>query len=186
MPKPVITPDLKHKDWLINITIKRLQKIDTNIRFSIFNPVPEKKVLIIDNVSEESLGKLPFLTNTDTNNNYGYIENFQVYLKDDVPNIPVSIPGLYLNMFDAWTQADLEAFEKGSPTFIPFNTPFLNPYNGSSISVPEYVDIITRILPWATKTLGRVKIFKIYFNPDDCTNCSGLCINNECDGIEWP
>jgi hypothetical protein len=32
--------------------------------------------------------------------------------------------------------------------------------------VPEYVDLITAIIPWAPKTLGKVKIFSIVLNPD--------------------
>ena len=159
-------PDLKHRDWLINVTIKQIQKVDTNVRIRVSNPVPEKKVVIIDNISEDTLGKLFFLTNTDQNNNYGYLENFRVYLADDVTHQPINVPGLYSNAFEGWKQADAETFGAGEKYMFPFRNPFTNPYTGSPISVPEFVDIQTNMLPWGTKTYGKAKLFKIVFNPD--------------------
>ena len=167
-------PDLQHRDWLINVTLKQLQKVDPNIRFKISNPDPEKKVLIIDNVSEESLAKLFFQTNTAQNNNYGYIDVFSVYLQNDVTHGHISVPGLFKNVVEAWHQADAEAFGVGDKYMLPFYNPFTNPYTGLPISIPEFVDIQTQMLPWGVKTLGKEKLFQFIFNPDYIPNMPNM------------
>ena len=174
--------DLQHRDWLIKSTLKLIQEIDTNIRFKIHSPTLTQKVLIISNISEGTLEKLKFLANTDANNNYGYLEHISVYLANDVDTLNIPVPGLIENSKNAWEKADILAFEAGNKNMFPFLNPFLDPVTKTPISIPRYVDIMTSMIPWSTKTFGKAKIFRIIFNPDYCTTVTCLETLQWCDG----
>jgi len=183
-PKPQnnYPADLQHRDWLIRSTLKLIQEIDTNIRFKIHAPTLTQKVLIISNISEGTLEKLKFLANTDSNNNYGYLEHISVYLANDVDTLNIPVYGLIENTKSAWEKADILAFEAGNKNMFPFLNPFLDPVTKTPISIPRYVDIMTSMIPWSTKTFGKAKIFRIIFNPDYCTTASCLETLQWCDG----
>lgn len=153
----------QHAEWLIKSTLKRIQLVDTNILFTISSSKSGRKVLIIYNIGEDSLEKLPFLTNTNTNNSYGRIDDIAVYFLDNSSlNIPVL--GLSANVQNAYYNADIKAFDNGFKTMYPFITPFSDPDDGSPISIPRYVDIMTKMIPWSTKTFGKPKTFRLIYS----------------------
>jgi len=53
----------------------------------------------------------------------------------------------------------------GGGTLPPFVNPLNNPITNEPLSIPEYVDLITGIIPWLPKTLGQVKIFEVILSP---------------------
>jgi hypothetical protein len=157
--------DLTHADWWIRTSTKLLQKVDTALRFSVVK-VEKTQHLVIENISEATLSKLFFLVNTDQNNNYGYLEMLLVFVKDDYSRTPIPIPGFSTLANAIWNQADAEGFIKGQKTQTAFLTPLNNPYTNEPLSIPDYVDWITAIIPWAPKTLDKEKIFTLVLNPD--------------------
>jgi len=157
--------DLTHADWWIRTTTKLLQQVDTAMRFTVVK-VGKTKHLVIENISEATLAKLFFLVNTDQNNNYGYLEMLLVFVKDDYSENPIPIPGFSTLANAIWNQADAEGFIKGQKTQTAFLNPLNNPYTNEPLTIPEYVDWITAIIPWAPKTFGKEKIFTLVLNPD--------------------
>jgi len=162
---PTFSPDLTHADWWIRTTTKLLQKVDTTLRFQILK-VRQTQHLIIENISEATLSQLFFLVNTDQNNNYGYLEELQVFVKGDYSRTPIPIPGFSTLANSIWNEADATGFVEGQKTQNAFLAPLNNPYTNEPLTIPQYVDWITAVIPWAPKTVGKEKIFTIMLNPD--------------------
>ena len=161
--------DLTHADWWIHTTQKLLQSVDTNLRFKIERRDDKTQHLHVANISEETLSKLFFLVNTDQNNNYGYLENIFVFTEDDYSRTPIEIPGVSELANGIWDNADAFGFINSQKTETPFLNPLNNPITNEPLSFPQYVDLITAIIPWLPKTFGKVKKFGIVLNPDLCT-----------------
>jgi len=161
----VLSPDLTHADWWIRTCTKLLQQVDTSLRFTVVK-VEKTQHLVIENISESTLSKLFFLVNTDQNNNYGYLEALQVFVKDDYSRTAIPIPGFSTLANAIWNEADATGFVEGQQTQTAFSAPLNNPYTNEPLTVPEYVDWITAVIPWAPKTFGKEKIFTLMLNPD--------------------
>jgi len=159
--------DLTHADWWMRSIQKLLQSVDTNLRCRIVKRPNNTQHLHVANVSEETLSKLFFLVNTDQNNNYGYLEFFHVFTQDDYSRTPIEIPGVSELANGIWDNKDAFAFVNSQKTETPFLNPLYNPITNEPLSFPQYVDLITAIIPWLPKTLGKVKIFELVLNPDD-------------------
>jgi hypothetical protein len=164
MSKP--PTDLTHADWWIRIHIKMLQKIDQSLRFSVLKFSNNTQHLHIENISEETLPKLCFLTNTDQNNNYGYLEHFHVYTTNDNSKTPISVPGLKDLLVSIWNNSDTDAFLAGKKTQTPFLHPLNNPITKKPMSIKDYIDMITSTIPWSPKTAGQTQYYSIAVNPD--------------------
>jgi len=160
-----VSPDLTHSDWWVRTTTKLLQTVDTTMRFSVVRK-EENPCLFIENISEATLSKLFFLVNTDQNNNYGYLGMLQVFVKDDYSRKPIAIPGFSILANSVWSQADALGFVEGNKTQTAFLAPLNNPQTNEPLTIPEYVDLITAIIPWAPKTFGKEKIFTLMLNAD--------------------
>jgi hypothetical protein len=157
--------DLTHADWWIRTCTKLLQKVDRSLRFQIIK-VGQTQHLTIENISEATLSKLFFLVNTDQNNNYGYLEALQVFVKDDYSRTAIPIPGFSTLANAIWNEADATGFVEGQKTQSAFVAPLNNPYTDARLTIPEYVDWITAVIPWAPKTFGKEKVFTLMLNPD--------------------
>ena len=168
------SPDLTHADWWIRTTVKLAQSVDSSLRFSVFKD-DKGQHLIIENISEETLSKLSFLTNTDQNNNYGSLENFSVYTTNDYSRTPIAIPGLVELMASIWYNSDTDAFLAGKKVQTPFLRPLVTPVTKKPLSIPSYVDMITSTIPWAPKTSGLTKVFSIQVSPD-CPALAAIAI----------
>lgn len=158
--------DLQHRDWLIRTTIKMVQQVDPAITYKIINFGVNQKQVIFDNISSQSLEKLFFLTNTDQNNNYLYLELMEVYLANLTNDTPLPIPGLSELAIELWNQSDSTAFLNGNQTQKPFYYPMTNPCNGEPMDIPTWIDIYSTALNFIPTTTGLVKIFRIVLNPD--------------------
>jgi len=161
----LLAPDLTHADWWIRTCTKLLQKVDTSLRFTVVK-IGKTQHLVIENISESTLSKLFFLVNTDQNNNYGYLEALQVFVKDDYSRTAIPIPGFSTLANAIWNEADAMGFVDGEKTQTAFLAPLNNPYTNEPLTIPEYVDWITAIIPWAPKTFGKEKVFTLMLNPD--------------------
>ena len=159
-------PDLTHADWWIRTTAKLAQNVDSSLRISVLKFSNNTQHLIIENISEETLPKLSFLTNTDQNNNYGYLEIFNVYTTNDYSQTPISVPGLKDVLVSVWSNSDTDGFLHGKKTFTPFFQPLNDPVTKKPMSIKNYIDMITATIPWAPKTTGQTQYYSISVNPD--------------------
>ena len=158
--------DYGHRDWLLFTQEKLIQSVDKNISVKIINSPNNGKKLIASGISEESIEKLLLLVNTDQNNNYLYLEQFNVYVFGFQD--PLNIPGLNDICLNLYRDADLDNFISGSKTKNPFTGE--NVSGNSGISVPtfaSFIDLLTSVIPYAPKTSGKQKFFEIILNPDD-------------------
>jgi hypothetical protein len=175
--KPNLPPDLQSRDWLIALTQTLLKDVDSNIKCTVSVRGPSK-ILRISNISEISVDKLKFLTNTSTNNNYGYLEDFKVSVLDNKSIIPINVPDLKKIMIEAYNFNDTKAFLENNKLFNPFLNFFKDPCDPSKyISVTEFIDTYTEMtsvigLPGVIPTRDKVKIYEAVFNPDDVTDRS--------------
>ena len=115
----LLSPDLTHADWWIRTCTKLLQKVDTSLRFTVVK-VEKTQHLMVENISETTLSKLFFLVNTDQNNNYGYLEALQVFVKDDYSRTAIPIPGFSTLANAIWNEADAVGFVEGQKTQTAF------------------------------------------------------------------
>jgi len=174
-------PDLKLRDWVIETSKKTIQKIDPTVKFSVIMRGPSK-MLAMSNISHETLEKMSFMTNDNTKSNYLYLEKFDAYT-DNQPSNLLELPGLSQLMKEHWKDADTEAFiSTNSKMFKPFNKPFRDPNDTTkSISVKEFIDIHTGMIPFSHKTKNVELKFIVVVNPD-CTSgsCSSDYVSSQC------
>jgi hypothetical protein len=156
--------DLQHRDWLLFTQQALISKVNSNISTDIIDRDNGSKVLIISDIPEGGLKDLLFITNTDNNNNYGYIEEFNVFKFG--ASIPLNIPGLSDIVKNIYRYSDMNAFLSKSTTHDPFNTKnFVNSsFKGQSFT--EFVDKLTALLPFTTDTGSITTTYQIIFNPD--------------------
>lgn len=158
------TQDLTHADWVLYTQQKLISNVNTDISSEVIKN-GDKSYLIISNISETDLDKLYFLTNTDNNNNYLYIENFNVFTSNSSSS--VNIPGLLEVVTSSFRSNDANAFINGSKVYYPFNVKnFQGSYfKGNTFS--EFVDTLSGLLPYSANTSGYTKKYRIILNPDN-------------------
>jgi hypothetical protein len=182
--------DLDHADWLLRTTKKMIEKVNTNIRLK-RTKRGTSKYLVLENITEADLANLNFLTNNDVNNNYLYLEKFEVYTDDDNHKVSLFIPGLTILMSECWNNADSNSFLNGDKTFFPFLDPLIAPTipglvtsepPSTPISVPQFIDIYLSMVPFFKKSYGNVKKFRIVLNPDCASNGGNASPDGCCSG----
>jgi hypothetical protein len=163
--------DLQHRDWLLFTQQALISKVNPNISTEIVDRDNGSKVLIISDIPEGGIKDLLFITNTDNNNNYGYLEEFNVFRFG--ASIPLNIPGLSEIVQNIYRYSDMNAFLSKSTTHDPFNPKnFVNSsFKGQSFT--KFVDELTALLPFTTDTGSITTTYQIIFNPDTEHNISG-------------
>ena len=156
--------DLQHRDWLLFTQQALISKVNPNISTEIVDRDNGSKVLIISDIPEGGIKDLLFITNTDNNNNYGYLEKFVVFKFGS--SIPLNIPGLSKIVKNIYRYSEMNAFLSKSTTHDPFNPKnFVNSsFKGQSFT--EFVDELTALLPFTTDTGSITTTYQIIFNPD--------------------
>jgi len=158
--------DLTSRDWVAASTKQLVLSIDPSVSVKfVYYPDGGMKIFL-NEISEETIGKLSFLTNTDFNNNYLYLEEFYVYIDNSIS--PLDIPGIKDIVNTLYAQSDVNAFLAGNKTKQPFSVENIN----KNITLPpnstfnDLVDALTDIIPYIERTFGHVKVYEIVLNPD--------------------
>ena len=171
-PSSSSSPDLKHRDWLLASTQKLIQQIDNNVIINITETdngtTSGGRIITISNISEETIDKLPFLVNTDQNNNYLYLENFSVYLNNQ-PN-PIMFPQLTIVTKQMYANSDITGFTSNAKTHTPFAVENLGNTNYKGNTFSGYVDLLSSSTAWVTPTTGKQKTYTAVLNPDGMWN----------------
>ena len=159
-----MSKDLTSRDWLLNSTKSLILSVDENISVEIVDTPDDGKVLIASGISESSINKLKFITNTDQNNNYLYLEDFQVYLPGNFT--PLVVPGLKEVVINAFRNSDINAFVKSEKVHYPFVVGNMMTQNRPSYTFSTFIDAYTGLLANIFGTYGSVKVYSITLNPD--------------------
>ena len=161
--------DKTHEDWLLNSMKSLLIQVDSNISAEIVTDENAKKTLIVNNVPEEVIDNLVFITNTDQNNNYLYIDNFLVYTNKS-PN-PTPLPGLNNVVTSVFYNSDITSFLNGNKTHKPFQGVLYQQdcsFRGNTFS--EFVDFFSSSIPLSATTIGSIKTYDFIVYPDISTS----------------
>lgn len=172
--------DLKHRDWLLFSTKSLILSVDQNISIQIIDTPDGGKRLIANGITDNSIEKLYFITNTDGNNNYLYLEEFNVYKKNS--SKPLNIPGLDDIMKNAFRSSDALNFISDNKTHKPFVGS--NFKTASSDTFSQYIDELTGFLPNTLTTKGVEKTYEIILNPDDFISDMKNLGNNISNGFK--
>jgi hypothetical protein len=151
--------DLKHRDWVLKTQQALVLKSAPDISTEIINTPNGGKQLWIKYVNEEDFQNLQFLTNTDQNNNYLYLDGFEIIIEGGI--YPLDFPGLKETMIKIFEISDGNAFLDDKKTHQPFLGPI---FCGSTMS--EYIDDVSDLLPFMNNTYGIKKYYNLVLNPD--------------------
>jgi hypothetical protein len=158
--------DLTSRDWVAASTKQLVLSIDPSVSVKfVYYPDGGMKIFL-NEISEETIGKLSFLTNTDYNNNYLYLEDFYVYIHNNIS--PLDIPGIKDIVNTFYAQSDVKEFLAGNKIKQPFSPENINKNTSlpPNSSFNDFVDALTSIIPYVESTLGKVKHYEIILNPD--------------------
>ena len=157
--------DLTSRDWVAASTKQLVLSVDPSVSVDLkYYPDGGMKIFLYG-ISEATIGKLSFLTNTDFNNNYLYLEDLNVYINNNIS--PLNIPGLFDITNSMYKQSDIKEFLAGNKVKQPFA-----PSNIQSTSLPpgstfnDLVDTLTGVIPYVESTVNHVKTYEIVLNPD--------------------
>ena len=165
MPQSTSIPDLTHADWVLNSQKALIIQADNNISTNIVTDSEGMKTLVVSNVTEAVIDSLRFITNTDQNNNYLYITDFQVYI-NNTPQ-PCPIPGLDDTVKSVYYNDDINAFLSGSNTHTPFRgTNYQQDCLFTGNTFAEFVDFFSSAVPLSPTTIGYTKTFSFILDPD--------------------
>ena len=149
--------DLQHQDWSLYSTKQILKTIDPDITVEIIG-----NMLTVSNVSEETIDKLLFLTNTDQNNNYfGFIKMNIRLNGGSEPTVITGFNDVVKTMFE---RSDVTAYLQGKKLHEPFdvqNLPNAPGFKGTTFH--EYVDSYSSLIASSTNTQGKTKVFEVMF-----------------------
>jgi hypothetical protein len=173
--------DLDSADWLTFTIRQMVLNVNPNIPLQIIKG-NNKRLIVINNISETDILNLLFLTNTNDNNNYLYLEDLSVYLDNNTQ--PIDIPGLHQIALDISRNADSVAYLDGNQTFKMFGTTFKIP-NGNSYengNFNQFVDYYTSLVSFFPQTTNHKKQYRLILNPD-CIATGVFCIQNPSDPL---
>ena len=165
MPNSTKVSDLTHEDWVLNSQKALIIEADNNISTNIVTDSEGMKTLVVSNVTEAVIDSLRFITNTDQNNNYLYISDFQVYINNNP--LPIPIPGLSDTVKLVYYNNDINAFLSGRNTHTPFRgTNYQQDclFNGNTFA--EFSDFFSSAVPLSPTTIGYTKTFSFIVDPD--------------------
>ena len=160
-----MSKDLTSRDWLLNSTKSIILSIDQNICVDIVDTPKNGKILIATQISESSIDKLKFLVNSDQNNNYLYLADFQIYLAGS--NSPLVVPGLKEVIINAYRNSDINAFVKSEKVHYPFVVGNMMTQNRPTYTFSTFIDAYTGLLANIFGTYGSVKVYSITLIHDD-------------------
>ncbi len=152
--------DLKHRDWLLKSQQSLILSIAPNVSTSIISTPDGGKRLLVTHISQKDIGNLKFLTNTDNNNNYLYLENITVTLGGNISS--AFFPGFTEILIKIFESSDMNAFINGARMHQPFIS---NNING--MTIVQFTDLLSQLLPMVQDTTGVDRYYNLTLNPDE-------------------
>ena len=164
-------PDYKHADWLLFTQEKLIQKVCKNsVSISYYVKPNGTKNMRVNGITDLDISRLMFLTNTDQNNNFMYLDGFNVYINNGI--IPIQVPGLEEAVINLFRNSDLNSFielTNSTKTHMPFSIENImdsnNNFDGNK-TFNDYVDQFTAMLPCGPNTTGVPRLYELLICPD--------------------
>lgn len=116
--------DFKHEDWLLFSQQKLIESIDPNVSITYVDKPRGGRNLVISGIEPLKIDDYQFLTNTDQNNNYLYLDKFNVYIQGAYK--PLEIFGLNDIMLNLYRNSDMKGYLESTKTHKPFTISNLN------------------------------------------------------------
>lgn len=165
--------DLDSADWLCFFTKTMINKVNPNIIVDIRvikdnDGITTKRLIYIRNISEDDILNLKFLTNTNDNNNYLYLENFQIEINNGKSII--NMHGLNEILLEFWRYSDSSAFEKDEKFFKPFS---------DITNINKFIDDYSNLHSTLPITANYIKTYILVLNPD-CSSSFCITANWDC------
>jgi hypothetical protein len=152
--------ELTHMDWLFFSQQKLIENVDPNVSITYESTRDGGKSMIISGIDEKMIDKLTFLTNTDQNNNYLYLESFSVYVSGLVK--PLEIPGINDIVLNIYRNSDIYSFIVGNKLHDPFNVvKNIKNTTFTGRTFGKFIDDYTSLIPYILSTSGRKKTFEV-------------------------
>lgn len=158
--------DYTSRDWLAFSTKRLINNVDPSISVNLVYNSDGGMNIVISNISEKVIDKLPFLTNTDYNNNYLYLEKFDVYI--DGTNDTNEIQGLNDIAISMFQNSDINAHISSKKMHYPFASSniYNQIINPNTITFNELIDLLANVIPYTQSTSSHIKKYSMVLNPD--------------------
>jgi predicted butyrate kinase (DUF1464 family) len=158
--------DLTSRDWVAFTTKRLVYNTDPSVSVNLLYREDGGMNIVISNISETSIGKLPFLTNNDSNNNYLYLESLQVYI--DGNNDTLEIAGLSNIAVSMFQNSDANAYISSEKLHYPFtpNNIYNQVIKPNTITFNDLVDKLSSVIPYTESTFNHIKKYSLILNPD--------------------
>jgi molybdopterin-binding protein len=153
----------EHTKWLNKVTGVLAKKTNSNIQV-----LNKGNNVILSNITEDDLSKLPFVVGTDQSNKIAQISRFEVSVLDSNGNYSdIDIPGLTEMVSNIYNESAAQSFLAGSLTHSPFSsaTSTSKAISSSTSKIRPLVDAMTNANPTLQKTGGKKVLYKIKHGP---------------------
>ena len=157
--------DLTHADWLFFSEEKLIQRIANDLSISYSKGNNGSKLMTISGISETDISNLMFITNTDINHNYMYIDSFNMFISG--LSMPLIIPGFDTIVKNIFRNSDMTAFLNQAKIHNPFtlsNITRNSTFSGNNFN--EFLDEYSGLVPYITDTIGRSRTYEIVLRID--------------------
>jgi hypothetical protein len=174
-PMPPVQPPVfdPHSTFLLNSASQLAKNTNPNINVTPKNGKSTNSISL-SNISESDLAKLPFVVNSNNGNSVSSIFNMSVTIPGSNGShpIPIPIPGFSKTMSQIYNTSDSANSLAGAKTHTPFKQPFNKALVNKQannypvpVSVGDFVDQMTSILPNFPSTLGITKTYSMTVAP---------------------
>jgi hypothetical protein len=156
--------DLNHADWVLFTQEKLIQQVATDISITYFINESGTRCMQITGIPKTVIGQLKFLTNTDQNNNYLYLNDFTIYV--DGLFSPLVIPGFNDVVKSMYRNSDLTGYLCDCKTHKPFSVKNIknnSTFKGDNFN--QFVDAYSGLVPYVADTVNRNKTYGITLVP---------------------
>jgi len=144
--KGMYNPDLTHADWTLFTQEKLIQSTVTDVSITYFQKTNGTTNMTISGIKPVDIAKLKFLTNTDQNNNYLYVEVFNIYINNGFN--PLVVPGLSDVVKTLFRNSDLTGYLNSSKTNQPFSDANVQSGQFLAKTFNEFVSLGLTLIPY--------------------------------------
>jgi hypothetical protein len=132
--------DKTHADWLLTSQECLVKRIDASLSTEIIG-----RSLFIKRIPAFKLAQMEFITNTDQNNNYMYLENLSIYKNNSyAPLNTTVIEPILIKMF---ASSDSDAFVKSRITHSPFLPRKFKTSTNMNGTLTQFIYVMSTHLP---------------------------------------
>jgi hypothetical protein len=161
-------PDLTHSDWCLFTQEKLIQNTVTDVSITYYKKANGTTNMTISGIKPADIAKLKFLTNTDQNNNYLYLEQFNVYINNGFN--PLVIPGLNEVIQNFFRNSDMMGYLDDKKTHLPFSNANIQSGQNVAKTFNEFIILGTKLIPYipniTPENLNTTVKYEIILCPD--------------------